>query len=344
MSPIIAQSKKNNKRKLDGPTDLLLKAQIYQNDPSDGEQQQPQHGDATSIVDTIPTVPSADINGKRETWVSDTTNEMHWLLLNKRQETLTPSFTPPTIVPPSPTVSSNATPTQTAIIKSKGEEPLSNLAVQFILGGLASIVILAVLARCIHVNRQQRTLIETRRHNLQEAQAQLSLHHSALRGTGTGTHITHITTDANGTRMMATTTRTTMVTPLGTHLVPTNSTTLAARLRMYQAQSQSWRDPYPYGQQPHGGVMDAGRESVSSFVAPSYEQDVSPPPFMNSSVTGKPPAYAEVFTATVPPVVVLPMLELPPRQQQQQESRRSSRSPSPAPPPDPVPAPAPERP
>jgi hypothetical protein len=134
-----------------------------------------------------------------------------------------------------------------------------------------------------------------------------------------------------------------MVTPLGTHLVPTNNTTLAARLRIYQAQAQSWRDPYPYGQQPSigmtgTGVANAGPgDSVISFVAPSYEQDVSPPPFMNS--VGKPPAYAEAISGTMPSPGEVPRSPPPPAQQQQgqrhgqQEARRSfsSRSPSPMP-------------
>ncbi|KAF9080467.1 hypothetical protein BGX23_002123 [Mortierella sp. AD031] len=239
----------------------------------------------------------------------------HWLL--KRQDI--PSSTL-SVLPPAIATTSIVTPptgTCTATVKPKGEEPLSNIAIQSILGGLAAVVMIAVIARCLHVNKQQRSLIETRRHNLASAHAQLALHNSALRGVPGG---------------MSGGATTTMVTPIGTHLVPTNETTLAARLRMYQAQAQSWRDPYPYGQQPVGDVMAV--ESVSSFVAPSYEQDVSPPPFMNS--VGKPPAYAEAVVAVLPPPppppASQPQLQSPP--QQLQHTRRLSMSSSSSPSPD----------
>ncbi|KAI1316167.1 hypothetical protein EDD11_010405 [Mortierella claussenii] len=86
----------------------------------------------------------------------------------------------------------------------------------------------------------------------------------------------------------------------GTHLVPTSEMTLAARLNMYQARAGIIVSPYPYGQEPYGaaggGYLGTGpMESVNSFVAPSYEQDVSPPPFMTMS--GKPPAYEEAVSA-----------------------------------------------
>lgn len=311
MSPINSHLYRNNKRKLDGPTDLLLKAQIYQNDPdhndnSHGQEQHEQHNILDAIqIDTIDT-------NKREAWKPNTQH--------KRQD-LTPSLTFSSLgVTPTPT--QQPPPLQE---KPKGEDPLSNLAIQLILGGLAAIVLLAVFIRCIYVNRQQRSLLDTRRrHNLAAAQAQLSIHDSAHHRF-TGVHTIHVTGTPG----------TTMVTPLGTHLVPTNNTTLAARLRMYQAQAQSWRDPYPYGQQPALGVMGVGvTDSVSSFVAPSYEQDVSPPPFMNS--VGKPPAYAEAVSETVLGAGGVPPLPLPspPAQQQRQgqpESRRSSPSPDPMP-------------
>lgn len=315
MSPINSHLYKNNKRKLDGPTDLLLKTQIYQNDPDDGDhrhgqggQEQQQHSNLDTIqIDTI------DTNKREEAWTPDT---QHNLLLYKRQD-IPPSITSsPLGVTPTPT---QQPPPQE---KPKGEDPLSNLAIQLILGGLAVIVLLAVLLRCIHVNRQQRSLLDTRRrHNLAAAQAQLSIHDSAHHRF-TGARTIHVTSTPG-------TTGTTIVTPLGTHLVPTNNTTLAARLRMYQAQAQSWRDPYPYGQQPAIGMTGVEvTDSVSSFVAPSYEQDVSPPPFMNS--VGKPPAYAEIVSETVLGTGGVPPSPPPPAQQLQQgqqESRRSSPSP-----------------
>ncbi|KAK3829864.1 MAG: hypothetical protein JOS17DRAFT_803592 [Linnemannia elongata] len=321
MSPINSHLYKNNKRKLDGPTDLLLKAQIYQNDPDDdvdnrlGQGQQQQYSTLDTIqIDTIDT-------NRVEAWTPDTQHNLH-LLLHKRQD-IPPSITSsPLGVTPTPT---QQPPPQE---KLKGEDPLSNLAIQLILGGLAAIVLLAVLLRCIHVNRQQRSLLDTRRrHNLTAAQAQLSILDSAHHRF-TGARTIHVTNTPGTTG----TTGTTMVTPLGTHLVPTNNTTLAARLRMYQSQAQSWRDPYPYGQQPAIGMTGVEvTDSVSSFVAPSYEQDVSPPPFMNS--VGKPPAYAEAVSETVLGAGGVPPSPPPPAQQQQQhqqgrqESRRSSMSP-----------------
>ncbi|KAF9918449.1 hypothetical protein FBU30_000181 [Linnemannia zychae] len=211
--------------------------------------------------------------------VSDPINSFYPFL--KRQDPSSSTY-PPTRLDSSffePTNSpTSTTTTATPVNKPKGGDPLSNIVVQLILAGLAGILILAVVIRCFHVNRQQRSLLDAqRRQNRTTAQAQLSIHHSAYYS-----HTSH----PHGTQ--------TMVTPLGTHLIPTNQTTLAARLRMYQAQSESWRDPFPYGQQPTLGRLNtSAMESTNSIVAPSYEHDVSPPPFMNS--VGKPPAYAEII-------------------------------------------------
>ncbi|KAF9950647.1 hypothetical protein BGZ72_007748 [Mortierella alpina] len=149
-------------------------------------------------------------------------------------------------------------PTATATPRPEGQSPLSSIAVQLVLGMLAGVCLIAVFLRCIHVNRQHSAFVEARRRNLRAAHAQAALHASARTGGGT-------------------------------HLVPTNEMTLAGRLNMYQAQSGGRRHHYPYQQEVHrAGAL----ESASSFVAPSYEHDVSPPPFLTAS--GKPPAYAEI--------------------------------------------------
>lgn len=69
------------------------------------------------------------------------------------------------------------------------------------------------------------------------------------------------------------------------HAVPTSEMTLAGRLRTYQAAADANR--YIYSSEPRS----VAHASVGSFIAPSYDNDVSPPPFMVSS--GKPPSYAE---------------------------------------------------
>ncbi|KAF9272937.1 hypothetical protein BGZ68_001969 [Mortierella alpina] len=168
---------------------------------------------------------------------------------------------PPTIAPP----------TATATQKPEGQSPLSSIAVQLVLGLLAGVCLIAVFLRCLHVNRQHHAFIEARHRNVRAAHAQAALHASARPGA------------AGGTRG-------------GTHLVPTNEMTLAGRLNMYQAQSASRGHYYPYQQE----VYRAGAlESTSSFVAPSYEHDVSPPPFLTAA--GKPPAYTEVVNIAAQP-------------------------------------------
>ncbi|KAF9376939.1 hypothetical protein CPB97_010512 [Podila verticillata] len=69
------------------------------------------------------------------------------------------------------------------------------------------------------------------------------------------------------------------------HAVPTSEMTLAGRLRTYQAAADANR--YIYSSESRS----VAHASVGSFIAPSYDNDVSPPPFMASS--GKPPSYAE---------------------------------------------------
>ncbi|KAF9950757.1 hypothetical protein BGZ70_001239 [Mortierella alpina] len=183
--------------------------------------------------------------------------------------TMTATYTAsnrPTIAPP--------TATATATQKPEGQAPLSSIAVQLVLGMLAGVGLIAVFLRCFYVSRQHHAFIDARRRNLRAAHAQAALHASARRGA------------ANGTVG-------------GTHLVPTNEMTLAGRLNMYQARSGSARHHYPYQQEvPRTGAL----ESASSFVAPSYEHDVSPPPFLTAS--GKPPAYAEVVNIGAQPTPI----------------------------------------
>jgi hypothetical protein len=164
-------------------------------------------------------------------------------------------------------LSPTATPTTTDNFK--GQDPLSSTAVQSILGGLGAVCIIAAVLRCIHVSRQHRTLFGSGRRNLAQRQAET---YRSSRGGAGGI------------------------------LVPTNEMTLAGRLNMYQARSGVRRHYYPYGQEPRGAAgehNDGGPlGSVGSFVAPTYEYDVSPPPFM--AVSGKPPAYVEVLVAPSP--------------------------------------------
>ncbi|KAI8361008.1 hypothetical protein B0O80DRAFT_436487 [Mortierella sp. GBAus27b] len=155
------------------------------------------------------------------------------------------------------------TATPTTADNFKGQDPLSSTAVQSILGGLGAVCIIAVVLRCIHVGRQHRTLMGGDRRNL--AQRQTETHRGGA--------------------------------------VPTSEMTLAGRLNVYQARSGVRRSYYPYEQEPRGaagGERNDGRPlgSVGSFVAPTYEHDVSPPPFM--AVSGKPPAYVEVLAAPSP--------------------------------------------
>ncbi|CAO3571737.1 unnamed protein product [Mortierella alpina] len=182
-----------------------------------------------------------------------------------------PTMTATDIASSRPTM---APPTATATQKPEGQAPLSSIAVQLVLGMLAGVGLIAVFLRCFYVNRQHHAFVEARRRNLRAAHTQqAALHASARRGA------------ANGTA--------------GTHLAPTNEMTLAGRLNMYQARSNSQRHPYPYHQEVPGTRV---LESSSSFVAPSYEHDVSPPPFLTAS--GKPPAYAEVVHMGAQPTTV----------------------------------------
>jgi hypothetical protein len=154
-------------------------------------------------------------------------------------------------------------------LKPKGEDPLSSVAVQSILGGLAAICIIAVVLRCIHVSRQYRAVIEARQRSLERVRVQAGGHSSPHGGAG------------------------------GTNLIPTSEMTLAARLNMYQARDGARRHYYPYQQEPYGGRDGRAFGTVDSFIAPSYEHDVSPPPFL--AVSGKPPAYVETRATVAPP-------------------------------------------
>ncbi|KAF9349320.1 hypothetical protein BGX26_012365 [Mortierella sp. AD094] len=212
--------------------------------------------------------------------------------LVKRQasETYTPTYTP-TFTTSTPTFytylpltteiatpsSSSSSPAPTNTQTQQNQAPLSSLAVQLILGILAAICFICVFIRCVRVGRKHDAAVAAQRQrNLSDATAMAALHASVLRG-GRGE-----TTRA--------------------HLVPTNEMTLAGRLNLYQARAGVTVSTYPYGQEPLGAA--AGGEngipldsSVNSFVAPSYECDVSPPPFMTNA--GKPPSYFEVVN---PPV------------------------------------------
>lgn len=161
------------------------------------------------------------------------------------------------------------TPLATNSLKNPGHSPLESLPVQLILGCLGGFIILVVTLRCVYVNRQSRALTEARlnRHsNLAMAERQSRILASA---------------NVAGGR---------------THLVPTNQSTLAARLNAYQQEADSRRYIYPYQQEPIG-AGDGPYSSVVSFVAPSYQHDVSPPPFMVDA--GKPPAYAAAIATAV---------------------------------------------
>jgi len=177
------------------------------------------------------------------------------------------------------------TPLATNSLKTPGQSPLESLPVQLILGCLGGIIILVVTLRCVYVNRQHRALYEAReRHsNLAMAERQVRILASANVAAGRS------------------------------HLVPTNQMTLAARLNAYQQQADSRRYIYPYQQEPIRAAArgDAPYSSVVSFVAPSYQHDISPPPFMVDA--GKPPAYAvaiatavETMRGVAPPTDVSP--------------------------------------
>ncbi|GJJ75963.1 hypothetical protein EMPS_08321 [Entomortierella parvispora] len=179
-----------------------------------------------------------------------------------------------------------ATPTPTNTSQVSGHAPLESLPVQLILGCLGGFIILVVTLRCAYVNRQNRALAEARarRSNMSLAQR----HARALAATGN-----------TGRR---------------SNMVPTNAPTLAARLNAYQQIAESRRYVYPYQQEPIGAAAggDGAFSSVVSFVAPSYQHDVSPPPFMVDA--GKPPAYAAAIATAVETMRgVAPPNDAPPR-------------------------------
>ncbi|KAF9431055.1 hypothetical protein BGZ76_000594 [Entomortierella beljakovae] len=176
----------------------------------------------------------------------------------------------------SPTTSS-ATPTATE--KSPRQDPLSSMPVQFILGGLGALCLICLFIRCFRISRQYDASVEPsrRRHDLESAATQSVIHASAARGIGRGVSQNEVT---------------------GSNLVPTSELTLAARLALYQARSGVTISRYPYGQQSlHSTNVTRDQfDSMSLFVAPSYDWDVSPPPFMTTS--GKPPTYAEIIDSS----------------------------------------------
>ncbi|KAF8975477.1 hypothetical protein BGZ46_009081 [Entomortierella lignicola] len=201
--------------------------------------------------------------------------------------------------PPSPTLSSSVSPSPTFTQAQHREAPLSSLAVQLTLGFLAAICFICVFIRCIRFSsRQAEALAVQRRENLDSAAVLANIHASVLRRArgrsgGDGGVVHDRTTE--------------------TRLVPTNEMTLAGRLNLYQARTGIVISQYPYGQEP---LAAEGRqmESVNSFVAPSYDCDVSPPPFMTSS--GKPPSYAEIVSPVhIPTPPALPTLPTPPNAQ-----------------------------
>ncbi|KAG0345553.1 hypothetical protein BG005_001248 [Podila minutissima] len=189
---------KSSKRKTLSSTDSVLKTEIFQ-----------QVADADDDVDSF--VKRQDI-----------------------QSSLRPDTTPTSSDLSTITTITTSTPSPSS--KPQGQDPLSSVAVQLILGLIGFILIAALTLRCFCLRR----------------------HHRAMR--------------RNPQVSLA-------------HAVPTNEMTLAGRLRTYQAAADANR--YIYSSEP-GSVAHA---SIGSFIAPSYDNDVSPPPFMASS--GKPPSYAE---------------------------------------------------
>ncbi|KAF9982475.1 hypothetical protein BGZ65_002822 [Modicella reniformis] len=71
---------------------------------------------------------------------------------------------------------------------------------------------------------------------------------------------------------------------------------------MYHA--RDGRQHYPFEQELYStvdGEHDESMvlESVDSFIAPSYQHDVSPPPFLTAS--GKPPTYSDITAYALAP-------------------------------------------
>ncbi|KAF9333560.1 hypothetical protein BG006_003446 [Podila minutissima] len=140
--------------------------------------------------------------------------------------------------PTSSDLSTITTSTPSPSSKPQGQDPLSSVAVQLILGLIGFVLIAALTLRCFCLRR----------------------HHRAMRRNPQVSHA---------------------------HAVPTNEMTLAGRLRTYQAAADANR--YIYSSEPRS----IAHASIGSFIAPSYDNDVSPPPFMASS--GKPPSYGETL-------------------------------------------------
>ncbi|KAF9310982.1 hypothetical protein BG003_007907 [Podila horticola] len=186
---------KSSKRKILRSTDSVLKTEIFQ-----------QVADADDNVDNF--VKRQDIPS---------------LHMSPTSSYELPTFTAITTSTPSPNS------------KPQGQDPLSSVPVQLILGLLGFVLIAVLMLRCFCLHRQHRTM---------RRDPQVSLEHA----------------------------------------VPTNEMTLAGRLRTYQAAADANR--YIYSSE-----RSATHVSVGSFIAPSYDNDISPPPFMASS--GKPPSYAE---------------------------------------------------
>ncbi|KAG0039092.1 hypothetical protein BGZ82_009655 [Podila clonocystis] len=156
----------------------------------------------------------------------------------KRQE-MSPSVgMTPTSSNEFPTITTITTSTPSSPPKPQGQDPLSSVPVQLILGLLGSVLIAVLMLRCFCLHRQ---------HRARRRDPQVSLEHA----------------------------------------VPTNEMTLAGRLRTYQAAADANR--YIYSSEPRS----VAHMSVGSFIAPSYDNDVSPPPFMAGS--GKPPSYADTI-------------------------------------------------
>ncbi|KAI7825096.1 hypothetical protein BC939DRAFT_476329 [Gamsiella multidivaricata] len=287
---------KGRKRKYRGPRDPLMTIRVYNwnADASERDLTTTPYPSATDDVNSEshsprairtmqPQLPSKDPRKQEPSFVvvrrqlnqlQDPTKSA-WVSVTV-PETISAVFSPtPTSPPPTAsleiiyTTETTATASATTTPKAEGQNPLTSIAVQLILGGLAAVCLIAVVLRCLHVNHQHHTITAARRRNLTSAQAQAAVHASVLEGRGQ------------------------------THLIPTNEMTLAARLNMYRARTDVRTPYYPYQQEPHGTAGGGPLESVNSFVAPSYEQDVSPPPFMMAA--GKPPAYADAVRSSLAP-------------------------------------------
>ncbi|KAG0076641.1 hypothetical protein BGZ93_007204 [Podila epicladia] len=189
---------KSSKRKILSSTDSVLKTEIFQ-----------QVADADDDVDSF--VKRQDIQSSLVMDMTPTPSDLSTIA------TITTSIPSPSSTP-------------------QGQDPLSSMAVQLILGLIGFALIAVLMLRCFCLRRQHRAMRRNPQVSLPQA-------------------------------------------------VPTNEMTLAGRLRTYQAAADANR--YIYSSEPRS----IAHASVGSFIAPSYDNDVSPPPFMASS--GKPPSYAE---------------------------------------------------